>query len=254
MDKFLYGTQISSPIILDSVTPSPIDPRLSVTTDEMNYLKNNNKAYEGLTVWNTTDKCEYLLKDGNWVKVSEVYKEDLSNYYNIEEIENRFLLKSDAQNTYATKEELGNISTGGGADLSNYYTKEEVEGKIPDTSKFLTVVPAGYATEAYCDEEVANTVSPVTERLNLLEQEVRTNREEAAQTFALKSDLETSSGVNIWDYIDTLEDTIRSLSDRVSTLEAKFNVEGAQVAAAVNSVDDIPADAAEGTIFVVTGE
>lgn len=214
MDKFLYGTQISSPIILDSVTPSPIDPRLSVTTDEMNYLKDNNKAYEGLTVWNTTDKCEYLLKDGNWIKVSEVYKQDLSNYYN----------------------------------------KEEVEGIIPDTSKFLTEVPAGYATEAYCDEEVSNTVSPITERLNLLEQDVRSNREEATQTFALKSDLETSSGVNIWDYIGTLEDTIRSLSDRVNTLEAKFNVEGAQVAAAVSSVDDIPTDAAEGTIFVVTGE
>ena len=36
---------------------------------------------------------------------------------------------------------------GGDADLSNYYTKTEVDNLIPDTSSFITEVPAEYITE-----------------------------------------------------------------------------------------------------------
>ena len=41
------------------------------------------------------------------------------------------------------------VGEGGGAsvDLSNYYTKAEVDSLIPDTSRFITEVPAEYVTE-----------------------------------------------------------------------------------------------------------
>jgi hypothetical protein len=39
------------------------------------------------------------------------------------------------------------VSGGGDADLSNYYTKAEVDNLIPDTSSFITEVPAEYITE-----------------------------------------------------------------------------------------------------------
>lgn len=37
--------------------------------------------------------------------------------------------------------------SGANVDLSNYYTKAEVDSLIPDTSRFITEVPAEYVTE-----------------------------------------------------------------------------------------------------------
>lgn len=65
-----------------------------------------------------------------------------------------------------------NIPSGGeDVDLSNYYTKSEVDGLIPDTSSFITEVPAeyitetelnnkGYATEQYVTDAIAGIDIP----------------------------------------------------------------------------------------------
>ena len=44
-------------------------------------------------------------------------------------------------------------------DLSNYYNKQEVDAKIPDTSKFITEVPAEYVTETELNQALANLPS-----------------------------------------------------------------------------------------------
>lgn len=57
-----------------------------------------------------------------------------------------------AKNYHAASKEyvdnaIANIPTGGTTDLSNYYTKEETDALIPDTSDFITAIPAEYVTE-----------------------------------------------------------------------------------------------------------
>lgn len=48
-------------------------------------------------------------------------------------------------------------------DLSNYYNKQEVDAKIPDTSGFLTAVPAEYVTETELGEAIAAIEHPTTD-------------------------------------------------------------------------------------------
>ena len=53
-----------------------------------------------------------------------------------------------------------NITTETPADLSNYYTKEEVNALIPDTSSFITSIPAEYVTETELENKGYLTAVP----------------------------------------------------------------------------------------------
>lgn len=92
--------------------------------------------------------------------------------------------------SYATKEyvdnELSNLDIPeADVDLTNYYTKEEVNRLIPDTSNFITEVPAEYITETEL-----NAKGYLTEHQSLAD-------------YAKKSEIPSVEGLATEEYVDS---------------------------------------------------
>ena len=92
-------------------------------------------------------------------QIAKIPATDLSNYYTKAETNKAIDDNMPDMNLYATKtyvtNEIAKINIPE-TDLSNYYNKQEVDAKIPDTSGFLTEVPAEYITETELEQALAD--------------------------------------------------------------------------------------------------
>lgn len=123
----------------------------------VNYL-NNTKATLAVSgsIINTysTPKVlplDIIKVDTNGTSVSVYYRDDIENDISSPEFRPWSITSTNIVSFTDTVTLIGKASVGegGGAsvDLSNYYTKAEVDGLIPDTSRFITEIPAEYITE-----------------------------------------------------------------------------------------------------------
>ena len=125
----------------------------------VNYLNNTKAtlAVSGSIIYdsNTTKAkvlpLEIIKVDTNGTSVSVYYRYDIDNNGSSPEFRPWIITSTNIVSFTDTVTLIGKASVGegGGAsvDLSNYYTKTEVDSLIPDTSRFITEVPAEYVTE-----------------------------------------------------------------------------------------------------------
>ena len=125
----------------------------------VNYLNNTKAtlAVSGSTIYdsNTTKAkvlpLEIIKVDTNGTSVSVYYRYDIDDNGSSPEFRPWSITSTNIVSFTDTVTLIGKASVGegGGAsvDLSNYYTKAEVDSLIPDTSRFITEVPAEYVTE-----------------------------------------------------------------------------------------------------------
>ena len=94
---------------------------------------------------------DIIKVDTNGTSVSVYYRYNLENDIPSPEFRPWSITSTNIVSFTDTVTLIGKASVGegGGAsvDLSNYYTKTEVDSLIPDTSRFITEVPAEYVTE-----------------------------------------------------------------------------------------------------------
>ena len=126
----------------------------------VNYLNNTKAtlAVSGSIVneSNTTKvkvlPLDIIKVDTNGTSVSVYYRYNLENDIPSPEFRPWSITSTNIVSFTDTVTLIGKASVGegGGAsvDLSNYYTKTEVDSLIPDTSRFITEVPAEYVTES----------------------------------------------------------------------------------------------------------
>ena len=125
----------------------------------VNYL-NNTKATLAVSGSIINDSSTTKVKvlpldtikvDTNGTSVSVYYRYDIDNNGSSPEFRPWSITSTNIVNFTDNVALIGKASVGegGGAsvDLSNYYTKAEVDSLIPDTSRFITEVPAEYVTE-----------------------------------------------------------------------------------------------------------
>ena len=125
----------------------------------VNYLNNTKAtiAVSGSIIYdsNTTKAkvlpLEIIKVDTNGTSVSVYYRYDIDNNSSSPEFRPWVITSTNIVSFTDNVTLIGKASVGegGGAsvDLSNYYTKAEVDGLIPDTSRFITEIPAEYVTE-----------------------------------------------------------------------------------------------------------
>ena len=126
----------------------------------VNYL-NNTKATLAVSGSIINDSSTTKVKvlpldiikvDTNGTSVSVYYRYNTDNNSSSPEFRPWSITSTNIVNFTDTVTLIGKASVGegGGAsvDLSNYYTKTEVDSLIPDTSRFITEVPAEYVTES----------------------------------------------------------------------------------------------------------
>ena len=125
----------------------------------VNYLNNTKAtlAVSGSVIYdsNTTKAkvlpLEIIKVDTNGTSVSVYYRYDIDNNGSSPEFRPWIITSTNIVNFTDNVTLIGKASVGegGGAsvDLSNYYTKAEVDSLIPDTSRFITEVPAEYVTD-----------------------------------------------------------------------------------------------------------
>lgn len=123
----------------------------------VNYLNNTKAtlAVSGSIVHDYSKKVlplDTIKVDTNGTSVSVYYRYDIDNNGSSPEFRPWSITSTNIVSFTDTVTLIGKASVGegGGAsvDLSNYYTKAEVDGLIPDTSRFITEVPAEYVTES----------------------------------------------------------------------------------------------------------
>ena len=125
----------------------------------VNYL-NNTKATLAVSGSIINDSSTTKVKvlpldiikvDTNGTSVSVYYRYNVDNNSSSPEFRAWSITSTNIVSFTDTVTLIGKASVGegGGAsvDLSNYYTKAEVDGLIPDTSRFITEIPAEYVTE-----------------------------------------------------------------------------------------------------------
>ena len=124
----------------------------------VNYL-NNTKAVLAASgsIVNDSSNAKVLPLDAikvdtNGTDVSVYYRYNIENNSSSPEFRAWSITSTNIVNFTDNVTLIGKASggEGGGAsvDLSNYYTKAEVDGLIPDTSRFITEIPAEYVTES----------------------------------------------------------------------------------------------------------
>ena len=125
----------------------------------VNYLNNTKAtlAVSGSIIYesNTTNAkvlpLDTIKVDTNGTSVSVYYRYDIDNNGSSPEF-SPWIITSTKIVSFTDNVTLigkASVGEGGGAsvDLSNYYTKAEVDSLIPDTSRFITEIPAEYITE-----------------------------------------------------------------------------------------------------------